>query len=166
MRRFTALIMAGLLAGALALPVGAAPPDRNFVAAPLRGTNEIPAVESDGVGTAVLRLNKTETALSFLLIVSNLEDMVQAHIHCGSADVNGPVVAFLFGPANPAVTQNGFLARGVITNGQVIPRPDSAECPGGVADFDDLVAHIRAGNAYVNVHTTSSPGGEIRAQVG
>jgi hypothetical protein len=29
----------------------------------------------------------------------------------------------------------------------------------------DLVADIKAGNAYVNVHTTEHPGGEIRGQI-
>jgi hypothetical protein len=28
-----------------------------------------------------------------------------------------------------------------------------------------LVADIKAGNAYVNVHTTAHPGGEIRGQI-
>ena len=31
--------------------------------------------------------------------------------------------------------------------------------------FDSLVSAIRAGNAYVNVHTTANPGGEIRGQI-
>ena len=30
---------------------------------------------------------------------------------------------------------------------------------------DQLIADIRAGNAYVNVHTTANPGGEIRGQL-
>jgi hypothetical protein len=31
--------------------------------------------------------------------------------------------------------------------------------------YADLLAAIRAGNAYVNVHTTLFPGGEIRGQL-
>ncbi len=33
-------------------------------------------------------------------------------------------------------------------------------------EFDEIVAAIRAGVAYVNVHTTGFPGGEIRGQIG
>jgi hypothetical protein len=29
----------------------------------------------------------------------------------------------------------------------------------------DLIAHFNNGNAYVNVHTTLYPGGEIRGQI-
>jgi hypothetical protein len=31
--------------------------------------------------------------------------------------------------------------------------------------MEDLVARIRSGNAYVNVHTSNYPGGEIRGQL-
>jgi CHRD domain len=33
------------------------------------------------------------------------------------------------------------------------------------AGFEEFVRALRNGNAYVNVHTTASPGGEIRGQV-
>ena len=33
-------------------------------------------------------------------------------------------------------------------------------------DFDDLVRAVRAGAAYVNVHSTTRPAGEVRAQLG
>jgi hypothetical protein len=32
-------------------------------------------------------------------------------------------------------------------------------------DFARLLFAIRTGNTYVNVHTTRSPGGEIRSQI-
>ena len=32
-------------------------------------------------------------------------------------------------------------------------------------EFEEIVAAIRAGRAYANVHTTKFPGGEIRAQI-
>jgi hypothetical protein len=37
----------------------------------------------------------------------------------------------------------------------------------GVAagEFEEFIAAIRSGNAYANVHSTQSPGGEIRGQL-
>lgn len=164
MRR--ALAMAALLALLVALPATAAPPggQRNFTA-PLKGSQEVPAVDTNGTGVAILKLNKAGDALSFKLNVANIDNVTQAHIHCGAKGVNGPVVAFLFGFADPAVNVNGTLSQGVITDAQVIDLPDSAACPGGVSNFDDLIAHMREGNAYVNVHTVANPGGEIRGQI-
>lgn len=164
MRRSLALAIALALALVVALPAGAGN-GRNFTAAPLQGANEVPAVDSQGTGMAHFKLNKSGTALSFKLNVANLDDITQAHIHCGLPGTNGGVTAFLFGFAVPAVNVNGNLATGVISASGVIPIADSAVCPGGISDFDDLIAQIQAGNTYVNVHTVANPGGEIRAQI-
>lgn len=139
--------------------------ERNFVAI-LRGDAERPnPVDSDATGVAVFHLNNDGTELSYKVVVTNLVSATQAHIHCGSAEVAGPVVAFLFGFDPAGVSENGVLAEGTITAANVIPRPDSAACPGGVANFDDLIAKMRSGDAYVNVHTIAFPPGEIRGQL-
>lgn len=135
---------------------------RNFVA-PLSGDQEVPPNDSQGTGVAKFKLSEDGTELSYKLIVANIDNVTQAHIHCGAEGVNGPVVAFLFGFVADGVTVNGVLAEGTITS--VIPRPDSPACPGGVADFDDLLAKMRSGDAYVNVHTVELPPGEIRGQI-
>jgi hypothetical protein len=132
----------------------------------LTGAGEIPAVDTDAQGEATFQLSADGTALDFRLIVANIENVVQAHIHCGGPDVNGPVVVFLFGPEPDGVTHNGVLSTGTATSADVIPVPDSAVCPGGVADMDDVLEKIRTGEAYANVHTTVNPGGEIRGQIG
>ena len=145
-------------------PVAAAGPDNNF-AAPLRGNEEVPAVETHAVGVATFKLNRAETEMQFKLNVANGEGITQAHIHCGPPGVNGPVVVFLFGFVPTGVDNNGTLNEGVITNANVLPRPDSAACPGGVANLGDVVAKMRTGGAYANVHTLDFPGGEIRGGI-
>ncbi|HYI22357.1 MAG TPA: CHRD domain-containing protein [Candidatus Limnocylindrales bacterium] len=145
-------------------PAAAAGPDNNF-AAPLRGNEEVPAVETHAVGVATFKLNRAETEMQFKLNVANGEGITQAHIHCGPPGVNGPVVVFLFGLVPTGVDNNGTLNEGVITNANVIPRPDSAACPGGVANLGDVVAKMRTGGAYANVHTLDFPGGEIRGGI-
>jgi len=57
------------------------------------------------------------------------------------------------------------LSEGTATSANVIARPDSPECPGGIANFEQLIAKMRAGETYTNVHTMPAfPGGEIRGQ--
>lgn len=137
--------------------------NRNYTAS-LKGRNEVPAVDTNAQGQAIFQLSKDGTELSYKLIVANIDNVLQSHIHCGAEGVNGPVVVFLFGPSS-GVTVNGVLAEGTITAADVIPRPDSAACPGGVANFAELLEKINSGEAYVNVHTTEFPGGEIRGPV-
>lgn len=100
-------------------------------------------------GQAIFKLSKDGTALDFKLIVANIENVTQSHIHCGAQGVNGPVVVFLFGFLPMGVDVNGILAEGTITPENVIPRPDSESCPGGIANFEELLAKIRSGDAYV-----------------
>jgi hypothetical protein len=150
----------------LILAIGAAPAtaaDLRFVA-PLSGREEVPPVDTRAAGLASFNLSADETELSYRLIASNIVGVTQAHIHCGPFGENGPVVAFLYG-FGPTVDSNGVLATGVITQANVIPQADSAACPGGVTTLADVVAKLRNGGAYANVHTVAWPGGEIRGQI-
>jgi CHRD domain-containing protein len=133
----------------------------------LNGDTEVPANSSQGVGQAVFNLSPDGTSLDYRLIVANLDNPVAAHIHLGPPGVNGPVVAFLFGPAAPGEgTANGVLRTGTIT---------AANLTGPLAGqpFSALIDALNSGNAYVNVHTNDGvppagtgpgdlPAGEIR----
>jgi len=130
----------------------------------LNGDTEVPANSSQGVGQAVF---PDGTSLDYKLIVANLDNPVAAHIHLGPPGVNGPVVAFLFGPAAPGEgTANGVLRTGTITAANLVG-------PLAGQPFSALVDALNSGNAYVNVHTNDGvppsgtgpgdlPGGEIR----
>jgi len=145
------------------------PKPKNFIAK-LRGANEVPAVTTDGLGIAKLRVNGGK--LHWFVNASNLDNVTAAHVHCGAAGVNGPVVLTLFptatftAPTNPA---------GRFTSGWILLTDDIADVDCGftvdednvVDHADDIVALLRLtpSKAYVNVHSSDFPGGEIRGQV-
>jgi hypothetical protein len=125
---------------------------RNFVSH-LAGRNEVPAaIDTNAQGQVILHVKGNDSALTYKLIASNIDGVTQAHIHCGPEGVNAA-----------GTSSNGVLSQG--TNANIIARPSSAACPGGVANLADLLAKIRSGGAYVNVHTLVYPGGEIRGQI-
>ena len=125
------------------------------------GDEEVPPVATRGRGTAVFSLSTDGTALSYRLITAGVEDITQSHIHLGAFGTNGPVVVFLFGLVPEGVSSSGVLAEGTITEGDLIPRP----AIGFGGTMAELVAAMRSGGAYVNVHTLDFPGGEVRGQV-
>ena len=159
-------IVPALLCAALCLPASHAgdEPSAKYVAH-LSGQGENPPVDTRGQGQAKITVSSDELEVGYKLTVANTENMTQAHIHCGGPDVNGPVVVFLFGFVTGGVTLNGILMEGSFDNADVIPRPDSDLCPGGIGDLDDLLDAMENGMAYVNVHTVANPPGEIRGQL-
>ena len=74
-------------------------------------------------------------------------------------------VAFLFNvaplPGPGGVDVNGALERGVLTNPDII---DGA-CGVAVNNIASLLAAIRDGIIYVNVHSEGNPPGEVRGQI-
>lgn len=163
--RFGIALAALLIAGAAAAERPAA---KNFVAH-LDGGQEVPVRETAATGQFIAQLNEGETALSYRLTVANIENVVAAHIHLGAPGVNGPIVAFLAGDFPPGGGRvDGIIGEGTITAANVI---------GPLAgNFDALVANMRMGLTYANVHTNDGippantgpgdfPGGEIRGQI-
>jgi hypothetical protein len=156
-RLITLLVLTALLATAgVALAAGG-----NY-RAHLSGANEVPAAMTSAQGQAIFQLNRAGDELSYRLIASNIENVTMAHIHLAPAGSNGPVVAWLYPSGPPAQLipgrHNGVLATGVIRAENLV---------GLLAgqSLSALVAEIEAGNAYVNVHTSQYPGGEIRGQI-
>src|SRR5262245_40062226 len=153
----------------LVMPVLAKPdepngkPEHDFHAT-LRGFNEVPATLSAGQGTFQLTINDVDTSVHFVLSYSGLQTAVgAAHIHVGQPNVNGGVTVFFCGgggrpacPASPATIEGDF------TSSDVLALPTQQLEAGNLAK---LLAAIRAGKTYANVHTATSPGGEIRGQI-
>jgi len=134
---------------------------KNF-AAHLKGSNEVSnPVDTQAQGQAIFKLKADGTELHYKLITANINDVLMAHIHLGASDENGPVVVWLY-PSGPPPQEipgrfDGVLAEGVITDASIVSPL--------LTSLEDLVDVIRAGGAYVNVHTIANPGGEIRGQI-
>jgi hypothetical protein len=163
MLRFPFLIVCALILLLLAAPAHADPggQNRNF-RAHLSGDEEVPEADTLAQGQIVLQLSKDGTELEFMLIVANIEDVLMAHIHLAPAGTNGPIVAWLYPSGPPAMLipgrSDGILAAGVITEDDLVG-------PLAGMPLDVLVAAMRAGLTYANVHTINRPGGEIRGQI-
>jgi hypothetical protein len=162
MKRGT-LLAATFLVGLVAVGLAVGAVDNRW-STHANGSGEVPANDSQGQAQAIFRLSEDGTELDFKLIASNITDVTQSHIHCGTPGVNGPVVVFLYG-LGPTVSPNGILSEGTVTNANVIARPSSAACPGGVENLEDVIEKMNSGGAYVNVHTVALPPGEIRGDI-
>ncbi|GGC77983.1 CHRD domain-containing protein [Thalassobacillus devorans] len=133
--------------------------------AKLKGRNEVPPVNTDAFGVAKFIANKECTKIKFQLEVEDIRNFVQAHIHFGARDENGPVIVFLFG-ANvmTLAEQEGITTRrGKITG--VITDQDIENNNVGIRDVGDLLKFMRKELTYVNAHTEQNPDGEIRGQI-
>ncbi len=145
---------------------------------PLSADEEPPVAvvnESRARGNAIFQLDQSGTTMSYQLIVANIENVTQAHIHIAPFGVNGPIAVWLYpGTAPPAGPPGAGRISGVIATGTIT----AANFIGPLATqpMSALVAAIHAGNAYVNVHTNLDgnnvpsgvgdfPGGEIRGQL-
>lgn len=154
---FAAIVAAALAGAALVLASATVTsaqtaPSVTIKPITLSGAEENPPVTANATGSfnAVLMDGKLEFDLSAVG-----EGLTQAHIHQGAKGTNGPVVAFLFGPSDPAV--GAIHPTGTLTVANLVgPLKDNWK------GFTDALAK---GELYVNVHSTANPGGVVRAQI-
>lgn len=158
------IVAASFVVGLVAVSLGVAGINGNW-STHANGSMEVPVRDSQGQAQAIFHESKDGDALEFKLIASNIEGVTQSHIHCGHVGENGPVVVFLYGFNAAGVSPSGILNEGTITDANVIPRPSTPICPGGIATLDDVIEKMNNGGAYVNVHTLVFPGGEIRGDI-
>lgn len=136
----------------------------------LVGYNETPlTISTTGGGSFHAKVANDGESFSWTLSYEALEGSVlQSHIHFGAPAITGGISIFLCSnlgngpagtqacPASPATISGTARAADVIgPTGQGIE-------PGA---FDEIVAAMRSGFAYANVHSTKWPGGEIRGQL-
>ena len=170
------LAVRGLVLGAVIAVLGVASyaiaggGTRNFNGDPMIGYEENPDISTVATGKFTARLSDDGKSLHYKLTYSGLEGAVtQAHVHFGKRAVNGGVSFFLCGTAaapgpagTPACPTPGGTVEGDIDAVDVIGPAVQGIEPGA---FNEILAAMRAGNAYANVHSTKWLGGEIRAQL-
>lgn len=126
----------------------------------LSGDNEVPPVMTDTSGMAILHVNGDLSEIRFKIDIRNGDSVLGAagaHLHCGSIDANGPVVAFVAGSFPPGYDGSVQL-RATLNDDSII----NDVCGANIAE---LVGSMLGGNVYLNVHSTDHPGGVIRGQV-
>ena len=119
------------------------------ISAALNGANEVPpnASTATGILTGSLVSVGGATIFAFALTTTGLANITAAHFHDGVAGVNGPIVKNI--DINPLTG----VAVGTWSTTDLL-QPLTA----------DLIAKLQSGALYVNVHTATLPGGEIRGQ--
>jgi len=175
------IMTAGLIAVTLSMVALVASPQKgkdndrdrdNRLSARLLGINEVPSVSTGATGRLTATISRDEQSIEYELTFSGLQGVVaQSHIHIARPNVNGGIVLWLcqgtsrapaaVAASTPECPQEGTVT-GTLTNASVTP---VATQQIGLNELDEIIALIRAGAAYANVHTAPSPGGEIRGQV-
>ncbi|MBO0934206.1 SdrD B-like domain-containing protein [Fibrella aquatilis] len=113
----------------------------------LNGAQQVPANPTSGSGLVYTTYDTGAKLLDIQLGFNGLSGTVtMAHIHTGVAGANGPVIVDLVPLGFPTGVQAGnFVGSVTLTAAQ-----------------ETL---LLSNKLYVNVHTTTSPGGEVRAQL-
>ena len=125
-------------------------------AANLTGQQEVPPVDTQGVGEAIfVPIQPGNETIDFYVNATGIQAVTQAHIHSGSPGENGPIVVTLF-TLNPV--QNGVSINGSIA-------ANNLEGPMQGKTVAELIDAIKSNTTYVNVHTEENPEGELRGQL-
>lgn len=139
--------------------------------AALTGYQEVPSVSSKADAEFEARLSADGTSVDYTLAYEGLQaDVLMAHVHFAQKSVNGPIIVWLCGTtANPGPAGTATcpgrsgIVRGTFTAANVLASPSTQQLAAG--ELSELIDAMRAGSAYVNIHSTVSPGGEIRGQI-
>lgn len=158
----------GVGMGALGTGVGSAQTTTRMTGSPsfstgeMTGENQPKNVETNATGVAMFM--QAGENVRYVLLVSKLEDVTEAHIHMGKKGQSGSVVVWLY-PSSKATEGrqfsgefNGVLASGTFNSSDLVG-------PLKGTSLEQLASIIQTGEAYVNVHTKQYPEGEIRGVI-
>jgi hypothetical protein len=106
----------------------------------LTGANEVPGNDSMAKGSGTVKIADDHSVTADITVTGMTA--TAAHIHQGAKGSNGPVIV----PFTKS-GDNHFVS------------------PPGAKLTDAQYDAYKAGNLYVNVHSSAHPGGEVRAQL-
>jgi hypothetical protein len=164
-----ALVIAG---GGRLVADGSGHDDGIKVKTRLSGLNEPPAVFTGARGEFEANIAKDGSGFEYTLTYDNLAgNVTMSHIHIGQPLVNGGIAIWLCQTAtnvSPIATTpqcpgpNSGTVNGVITAADVIGPAGQGISP---QELETVFRAMLRGFAYVNVHSSTSPSGEIRGQL-
>lgn len=162
------LLLAAATALAFAPNAFADPNNDHKISLKLTGFQETPlTLSSPASGEFEARIVDNDSQIDWELSYRGIPtNVLQAHVHFGARAITGGISIFLCtnlgnGPAGTQPCPQMGTISGHIRAADVIGPAGQGIAAGELAE---IIAAIRAGVAYVNVHSTQFPTGEIRAQ--
>jgi CHRD domain len=139
----------------------------------LSGFNEVFAggngtLSTPGRGFFRAVIDEHAGTIEFSLTYNGIPTAVQqAHLHLGAHHTTGGISVFLCtnlgnGPAGTQPCPQDGRVTGTLTSAEVIGPTGQGIAAG---EFEELLAAIRNGVVYANVHSMAFPAGEIRGQL-
>ncbi len=159
------LLLAVPLAPMRSAPREAREPDGHELRGRLTGFQETTVtLVSSASGQFRGKISEDQTSIDFTLSYEGFgTDVLVAHIHLGRPATTGGVTIFLCGGGGrPACPVRAGTVEGTITAANVLAIPAQDLAAG---DLASIIAAIRDGATYANVHSRKRPGGEIRGQI-
>jgi len=136
---------------------------RTFLSkASLSGDQVVPnSVITDASGRSTVVISNKR--ITFINQFRNLDNIQMAHLHLGAAGSNGPVIASLI---DSKFDLSSSRVQRRLTKA-LVGRLTAEDLVGPMAGqpLNVLADALKAGNVYVDIHTTENPGGELRGQL-
>jgi hypothetical protein len=113
-------------------------------------------VDSDTTGEFIAK--PIDHVLKYKMLINDIDELTQAHMHLGQPGKPGPIVAFIYGITGPSDQIETLSLTGKITEEDLI---------GPLADqpLEKLIEEILNGNVFVDIHTREHPTGVARGQL-
>jgi hypothetical protein len=156
--RIEAFALAGIvLLASLGIAADKSAGERSFKAE-LSGSEEVPPVKTEAVGTATFQISENGNTITYRLTVSHIKDVTAAFICKGKKGENGAIVMELFKEPRKEDVSGTLLAEG-----KVEPYLLIGPLLGGSSN--SLAQFMETGEVYINILTKKHPDGEIRGQM-
>lgn len=142
---------------------------QEVVRAQLTGYSEVPAQSVPGRASFRAVIDERAGMITYSLEYADVA-ITQSHLHLGQHHTNGGISVFLctnLGNAPVGTTVQACPAAPAEITGVIMAADVTGPAGQGIVtgEFAELLAAIRNGSVYVNIHTPTVPAGEIRGQL-